>query len=112
MELTLEVQSRDEKPVLFCHGHLICGHESEALLAAVVRLLSTSQRVILDLRDVRKIDCGGIGALAAAVSVAHRYGKSIELSSVPRKVRFMMQITGLHRVLKVAESSTAGVVAA
>ena len=114
VELTLEVQHRDEKPTLYCHGHLICGHEAEALLAAVARLLSNSQHVIVDLKDVRKIDCGGIGALAAAVCVARQHGKSLELSSIPRKVRLMMQMTGLYGVLTMAEPSrkTAGVVAA
>ena len=114
MELTLEVQRTDEKPVLFCHGHLICGHEAEALMAAVARLLSTSQHLILDLRDVRKIDCGGIGALAAVVCVARQNGKSLELRSIPRKVRFMMQMTGLQEILNIAESprTSAGVVAA
>jgi anti-anti-sigma factor len=103
VELTLEVQCRDEKPILHCQGHLICGHESEALLAAIARLLANSEQVVIDLENVRKVDCAGIGVLAAAVSVAHQHGKIIELCSVPEKVRCMMQMTGLQNVLNVAK---------
>lgn len=99
MELTLEVQCRGDKPILACHGHLICGDEAEALLAAVVRLLATSEQITLDLHELRKMDCAGLGAIVAALNVARQSGRTIELCAVPPRIRKMIDLAGLRGVL-------------
>ena len=103
MELTLEVQCRDDKPILACQGHLICGDEAEALLAAVVRLLATSEQITLDLRELRKMDCAGLGAIVASLNVARQRGRSLELCAVPPRIRKMIDLAGLHGVLCFSE---------
>jgi anti-sigma B factor antagonist len=103
VELTLEVQCRDDKPILSCQGHLICGDEADALLAAISRLLATSEQITLDLRDLRKMDCAGLGAIVAAVNVAHQRGRSVELCAVPPRIRRMINLAGLEGIFCVSE---------
>jgi anti-anti-sigma factor len=99
VELMLQVKFNEDKPVLTCHGHLICGQEAEALQAALGRLLIVARGVTLDLGDIRKIDCAGLGVIAEALRVARLSGKSLELRSVPPNVRQLMEVTGLSAVL-------------
>ncbi len=103
MELTLEVECRGDKRVLNCRGHLICGDEAEALLAAVARLLASSDSVTLDLRELRKMDCAGLGAVVASLSVARQWGRKLELCAVPPRIRRMIDVTGLQEVLCFSE---------
>src|SRR5512140_2936928 len=103
VELTLEVQCRDDRPILACQGHLICGDEAEALLAAVARLLSTSEQITLDLRDLSKMDCAGLGAIVASLNAARQRGRTLELCAVPPRIRRMINLAGLQGVLCFAE---------
>lgn len=105
VELTLEVQCRDNKPILHCKGHLIYGDEAEALLAAVARLTSSAEHITVSLRGLRKMDCAGLGALVAARNVARERGRSMGLCAVPTKVQRMISLTGLEEVLCYAEET-------
>ena len=103
MELILDVQGRADKPILHCRGNIICGHEAEALQAAISRLLTVAEHVTLDLRDVRKMDCAGLGAIVAGSSLARQRGKTLELRSVPSQIRQMIRATGLLGYLNETE---------
>jgi anti-anti-sigma factor len=92
----LQVQSHRGGIALICHGHVIYGDETEALRAALGRLLLVGDRVIVNLQYVRKMDCSGLGALADAARRACLSGRSVELCSVPSNVKRMLMITRLH----------------
>ena len=96
----LQVESHDNQPVLNCHGHLICGEEAEAMQVALVRLLSVADSVTIDLGDIRKMDCAGLGVIVGAMRAASQHGKTIQLRSVPRHIRYMFELTGLERILQ------------
>lgn len=103
MELTLEVQRQDDKPILYCHGHVICGDEAEALQAAIAKLLAVAEHVMVDLQDVRKMDCAGLGVIVTCLDLARQRGKALELRSVPKHIRQMIRVTGLQGYLNVAD---------
>ena len=96
----LQVESHDNQTVLHCHGHLICGNEAEALQAALIRLLTVTDSVTIDLRHVRKMDCAGLGIIVRAMRDAAQNGKTVQLRSVPRHVRSLIELTGLQRILQ------------
>jgi anti-anti-sigma factor len=104
VELMLQVQSYPDAIALVCHGNVIYGDETEALRAALGRLLVVGDRVIVNLQYVRKIDCAGLGALADAARRAALQNRSLELCSVPARVKTMLRITGLHLVIPMHEN--------
>ena len=106
VELTLQVQGHPETPILTCHGHVICGNEAEALHAAILRLLAVAERVTVELRFVRKMDCAGLGAIIDGFRVARHQGKSLEISAAPRCVRILIHATGLNGTLAPAEQGS------
>ncbi len=103
MELMLHVRNQGDTPVLTCRGSIIRGNESEALHAALSQLLGAADRVIVNLQQVHKIDCAGLGVIAALAGQAETGRKSLELCAVSEPVRALLRLTCLDRVLKVHE---------
>lgn len=115
MELIFEVQGRNEKLILSCRGQLVCGHEADALQVTFCRLLASTRHITLDLHNVRKMDCAGLGAIVACMTLARQQGKAFDLCFVPPNISDMIRVTGLHHVLHIAErtnATTVGVCAA
>jgi anti-anti-sigma factor len=107
VELIFEVQGRDEKLILICRGQLVCGNEADALQITFCRLLASTRHITLDLHNVRKMDCAGLGALVSCMTVARQQGKSFDLCFVPPQISNMIRVTGLHRVLHIVEQKSA-----
>lgn len=100
MKLVLNRRRSDEVAILACRGQLVCGAETSALREAAGALLHGAEKLVIDLRGIEKIDCAGLGALAGAAKIARCLGKSLELCSVPPRVRRLLAITRLDSVLK------------
>jgi anti-anti-sigma factor len=83
VELIFEVQGRNEKLILSCRGQLVCGHEADALQVTFCRLLASTRHITLDLHNVRKMDCAGLGAIVACMTLARQQGKTFDLCFVP-----------------------------
>jgi anti-anti-sigma factor len=105
VELIFEVQGRGEQLIVRCRGQLVCGHEAEALRATMNRLFKSAEHITLDLSSVRKMDCAGLGALVACMAFARQHGKQFELCFIPSRIWNMITVTGLHRVLAMAQVS-------
>jgi len=63
--------------------------------------------ITLDLHNVRKMDCAGLGAIVACMTLARQQGKTFDLCFVPSHISNMIRVTGLYRVLHVAEQKSA-----
>jgi anti-anti-sigma factor len=107
VELIFEVQGRNEKLILSCRGQLVCGNEADALQITFCRLLASTRHITLDLHNVRKMDCAGLGAIVACMTLARQQGKTFDLCFVPSHISNMIRVTGLYRVLHVAEQKSA-----
>ncbi len=101
----LQVHRREDVLLLSCLGNIINGEESEALHAALIHLLGTrdSERVVVDLRGVRKVDCAGLGVLADGARRALKAGKSLQLANIPRGVFHLLQLTRLSTIFAADE---------
>ena len=96
----LQVERHDNKTILNCHGNLICGDEAEAMQAVIRRLITVTDKITIDLKGIRKMDCAGLGIIVEAMRAASQQGKVIQLRSVPRRIRSMFELTGLERILQ------------
>ncbi len=65
------------------------------LYATVMDEFTTSDEVVIDFADVERVDLSVIQIIMAVGRAAKAAGKTIRLKSVPRFVKYQMQICGI-----------------
>ena len=76
------------------HGKLVAG-VTDILIKGVRPLLSTNQRVVLDLSDLAHTDSMGIGALVRLYVASKNAGCSLELTHLSKQIRHLLGLTHL-----------------
>ena len=105
MALYTVTSKRDGVIVLYCSGALVFGDESIALRSLVRELLNECRHVVLDLRDVVRIDSGGLGTLVSLYASARNVGGAIKLSGADRRVNELLQMTKLLVLFEVFDKA-------
>lgn len=85
------------------HGNLGAGVDRPGTLAAVVTA-ATASHVILDLEDVRRLDCAGIGELIRLRRALDLRGSTLTLVHVAPCQHRMLEMARLQRFLTVCSS--------
>jgi anti-anti-sigma factor len=98
--LTINVERIGGVIVVHCHGRLVYG-ATHVLSTAVVDLIPTNKRIILDLSDVEHTDSMGIGTLVRLYVSAKTAGCSLELTNLSKQVRNLLGLTGLFSIFTV-----------
>ena len=80
-------------------GRLVAGAEVEMLRDTVLRAGANYQVLVLNLREVEKIDAAGLSALLFAHGVAESLGARFKPAAVPRRIQEVLEITRLNTVL-------------
>ena len=81
-------------------GRLVHGEPVISTRRAIARIAKPGIRVlVLDLKDVHKIDAAGLGLLASALSACHAVGARLKLTNVPSRIREILASTRLDTVL-------------
>lgn len=104
MSLDLEITRSDGVIVVSCCGRVVFGEETTRLCRTVRDLLPESPRMVLNLRAVRNVDSGGLGALLGLVISARKLGGDVKLCDVSSTVQSLLQITRLDTVINVFAS--------
>jgi len=91
---SLEIEDRGSTAYVRCNGKLVASHD-DLLYVGVSPLLSTHQRVILDLSGLTHMDSMGLGSLARIYVSARTKGCSLELRNLGKKVRDLLIMTNL-----------------
>ncbi len=97
--LTVTVHSGLSAVTLLCHGRIVLGLEAETL-----RCIATSRpehRMIVDLRDVYRMDASGLGLLVDLHCWAQRRAGELRIANPSSEVRRLLAITNLESVLGV-----------
>jgi anti-anti-sigma factor len=97
--LTLEVQNSPESTVLRCSGRIVQGDGADELLRAVIS--QDSPDIQIELSGVKGIDARGLGVLAALERWARNEKRKIRLVNPSKRVREVLETTGLTSVLEV-----------
>jgi anti-sigma B factor antagonist len=105
MALYTVTSKREGVIVVYCNGSLVFGEESLALRSLVKDLLKECPYVVLDLREVVRIDSGGLGTLVSLFASARNAGGAIKLSSANRRVNELLQMTKLHVLFEVFDKA-------
>lgn len=65
------------------------------LHAAILDELNSNDEVLMDFSGVERVDCSVAQLIMASGRAAKAAGKTIKLKSVPRFVKYQMQICGI-----------------
>ncbi len=109
MKLTLSTRMKDGIPIVDCSGRIVYGEEASLLRSTVKNVLSTNNRIVLDLGEVNYIDSGGLGILVELRTSAQNAGGAIKLTRLTKHVSDLLQITKLLTVLDVYNSEAEAV---
>jgi anti-sigma B factor antagonist len=101
MQLTISAGEKQGVTVLGLDGRVVLGEECESLRSKIQELLASKRpNVVLNLKNVSRIDSTGIGALVEAVILTAREGGRLKLTNVPRLIN---NILSTHRLLQAFE---------
>jgi anti-sigma B factor antagonist len=104
MQLKLTTRTVDGVLVVNCDGRIVFGEESAELRDSVKKLLTQTNKLILNLGGVTYIDSGGLGTLVALYTTAHNAGGTIKLSNLTQRVGDLLQVTKLLTIFEVYDT--------
>jgi anti-sigma B factor antagonist len=102
--LTLQTHSWEDALIVECRGRLMAD-QCEALNAYVRNLLPATRRIILDLKEIARMDSPGLGTVVGLYISAKKSGSELVLINYNRSVKDLL---GLTNVLSVFENSRSG----
>jgi anti-anti-sigma factor len=100
MDLVIEVRTGRERVTMDCHGKLVGGKEAEVFRRSAILLMGGFDSLTINLADVRTVDCGGLGSLAAVLAVAMEKGKQVRIAHANPLVIQMLRVTNLEHFLE------------
>ncbi len=112
MQLRLESRPVGEVYVIQCHGRIVAGNEVFTLHSQVGDAIEKYGDVVLLLDTVEFIDSSGLGALMRLMQAARAKGGDVKLSSIPPKIRKVLELTHLLPQFEVYDSIEEAITAA
>jgi anti-anti-sigma factor len=97
--LILETRPWDDAMIVECKGRLTVEH-SEAMKSRVRGLLPATRRIIIDLREVTRMDSSGLGAIVGLYISAKKCGCELVLINYNKSIRDLLGLTNLLSVFE------------
>jgi anti-sigma B factor antagonist len=101
MALNITHDSMDGVSVVRLSGTIFFDDESTSLRIHVKNLLSKSRQIVLDLKNVTRIDSSGLGTLVALYASARKIGGDIKLANLGNHIKEALRITRLVTVFEI-----------
>lgn len=102
--LTIDVRTMmDDVVLLRCRGAIELGPAVELFSATAEAQLRQERAVVLDLREVTRMDARGVGALAELIAAARAPRPRVTLAAASPRVMALVALAGLDRELRPAE---------
>jgi anti-sigma B factor antagonist len=102
--LTLRTYTRVEGTVVQCAGSLTSEH-SGALKAHLKSLIPGAKRIILDLKDVTRMDSSGLGAVVGLYVSARKEKCDFLLINYNKSIKDLLGVTNLLSVFEACAQS-------
>ena len=92
-------------PLVRMRGRLTIGEASKSLRACMAGIGSEGhKRVLLDMAEVTYMDSAGLGALVAGYNLVKSGGGTVGLFKVPKRIRDLIEMSGLTAVFRIYET--------
>ena len=98
--LKIDIHDSEEVTVVRCAGRVVHGEEADNLRRTVLSL--KEGLIAIDLSRVTEIDAAGVGVLASLQRWANDSKRNIRLLNPNRRLRKVLEVTGLHTVLEMS----------
>jgi anti-sigma B factor antagonist len=104
MSVKLNTRQVGDVAVIDISGRITLG-EGSGVIRDTVRGLATSgsRKILLNMGDVSYIDSSGIGELVSGFTAVANAGGKLKLLHLTKRVKELLQITGLYTVFDVHE---------
>lgn len=110
MSLSVESRACGKVYVIKCMGRIVAGDESQALETAFTRAVQNSNRLVLDVAEVSRVDSSGMGLLVRFLSRIKSNGGDLRLAAPQPFFRTLLQLTKLSSVFKTYDSEDEAIV--
>lgn len=97
--LILETRQWDDAMIVQCQGRLTAEH-SAAMKNHVRTLLPATRRIIIDLRELTRMDSSGLGAIVGLYISAKKCGCELILINYNKSIRDLLGLTNLLSVFE------------
>jgi anti-sigma B factor antagonist len=98
MRLKLQEKRRGDVTVLELEGSLILGQEADALREHVRRLLKARRvKIVLDLRNLQRLDSVGVGTMMDAVKRSRDAGGDLRLAHLSKTANNVLSLLSLTK---------------
>ena len=104
--MNFKTETNGKRRVIFVREERLDAHNSDGLKTEMNRLFAEgSNELIVDLKEVRFIDSSGLGVLVSGFKNASARQGSLKLSGLQTQVRSMFELTRLHRVFDIFQTT-------
>ena len=97
--LILQTQPSGDATVVHCKGRLTVEH-SEAMKNHVRNLLPATRRIVIDLREVTRMDSSGLGVIVGLYISAKKCGCELILINYNKSIKDLLGLTNLLSVFE------------
>ncbi|MBZ5502546.1 MAG: STAS domain-containing protein [Acidobacteriia bacterium] len=97
--LKLHTYTWEDAIVVVCAGRLTAEY-ADALKSHVKGMIPTTQRIILDLNGITRMDSSGLGALVGLYTSAKKAGCNLQLINYNKSIKDLLGITNLLSVFE------------
>jgi anti-sigma B factor antagonist len=105
MSLHLDVSRIEDIALVRCRGRIVFGEESDELRALLLRLLTETKKIVLNLAWIAHIDSSGLGTLVSSFISARHHEAEIKLAALSPMARQVLTGTHIDQLFEVYEST-------
>jgi anti-sigma B factor antagonist len=110
MSLSVDSRSCGRVYVVKASGKIVAGEESRTLEAALTRTLQDSNRVVLNVADVSRVDSSGMGLLVRFLCRIKNNGGDFRLAGPQPFLRSLLDMTKLSAIFRVYDTEEEAIV--
>jgi anti-sigma B factor antagonist len=110
MSLSVESRACGRVYVIRCVGRIVTGEESQVLEAVITRALQDSNRLVLNVAEVTRVDSSGMGLLVRFLSRIKSNGGDLRLAAPQTFLSSLLRLTKLATIFRVYDSEEEGIV--
>jgi anti-anti-sigma factor len=110
MSLSVDSRSCGKAYVIKCFGKIAAGEESQTLEAAMTRAVQGSNRLVLDVAEVTRVDSMGMGLLVRFLSRIRANGGDLRLAAPKPFFRSLLEMTKLSKIVRIYDTEEEAIV--
>lgn len=110
MSLSVDSRSCGKVYVIKCFGKIVAGEESQTLEASMTRAVQYSNRLVLDVSEVSRVDSSGMGLLVRFLSRIRSNGGDLRLAAPQPFFRTLLDMTKLSTIVRIYDTEEQAIV--